>query len=153
MTYIFVYGTLKTGQPNHHIMTNGVHGKARFHGKGRTVEKYPLVIAGVYNIPYLINTAGKGHHVVGEIYGVDDQLLQYLDEFEGCPDKYQRTLERIRVGERDGEPGKSAAENSILDCFIYSTTTYQADWLNLPIYENYDSFGPHGLVYAEVDQH
>ncbi|XP_069061168.1 gamma-glutamylaminecyclotransferase isoform X2 [Pleurodeles waltl] len=152
MTYIFVYGTLKTGQPNHHIMTDGVHGKARFHGRGRTVEKYPLVIAGAYNIPYLINTAGTGHHVAGEIYAVDDLLLQYLDEFEGCPDMYQRILERIRIVEWDGEPEKSTADNKILDCFIYSTTTYQANWLNLPMYENYDSLGPHGLAYAERDQ-
>ncbi|XP_069491728.1 gamma-glutamylaminecyclotransferase isoform X2 [Ambystoma mexicanum] len=153
MTNIFVYGTLKTGQPNHHIMTKGVHGKARFLGKGHTEEKYPMVIAGEYNIPYLLNIEGTGHHVVGEIYSVDDQLLQFLDEFEECPDIYQRSLKRIIVLEWEGNLGapEEQAAADILECFIYSTTTYKEEWLNLPTYENYDSFGPHGLAYTEGD--
>ncbi|XP_039358647.1 gamma-glutamylaminecyclotransferase isoform X4 [Mauremys reevesii] len=107
MARVFVYGTLKKGQPNYQHMINGTHGRARFQGRGRTVEKYPLVIAGKYNIPFLLNIPGTGHHVTGEIYSVDDQMLQFLDEFEGCPDMYQRTpgdlchsRERGAAGER-----------------------------------------------------
>uniref|UniRef100_A0A7M4FJ67 Gamma-glutamylaminecyclotransferase n=1 Tax=Crocodylus porosus TaxID=8502 RepID=A0A7M4FJ67_CROPO len=99
MAHVFVYGTLKKGQPNYQRMINSTHGIAKFQGRGRTVEKYPLVIAGKYNIPYLLNMPGTGHHVAGEIYTVDDQMLQFLDEFEGCPDMYQRTPVRIAVVE------------------------------------------------------
>lgn len=151
MARVFVYGTLKKGQPNYPYMINDAHGIARFQGRGLTVEKYPLVIAGKYNIPFLLNTPGIGHHVAGEIYSVDDQMLQFLDEFEGCPDMYQRTPVRIEVVEWEGKssaPEGRPAVNSILECDVYSTTTYKPEWLNFPYYENYDSLGKHGLQYV-----
>uniref|UniRef100_A0A8C8SQV7 Gamma-glutamylaminecyclotransferase n=1 Tax=Pelusios castaneus TaxID=367368 RepID=A0A8C8SQV7_9SAUR len=141
MARVFVYGTLKKGQPNYQHMINGTHGIAKFQGRGHTMEKYPLVISGKYNIPFLLNIPGTGHHVPGEIYFVDDQMLQFLDEFESCPDMYQRTPVRIVVDEWE-------AVNSIMECFVYSTTTYQPEWRNLPYYDNYDSLGNHGLRYV-----
>uniref|UniRef100_A0A8D0FSP9 Gamma-glutamylaminecyclotransferase n=1 Tax=Strix occidentalis caurina TaxID=311401 RepID=A0A8D0FSP9_STROC len=134
MARVFVYGTLKKGQPNYKHMINTAKGLAKFQGTGRTVEKYPLVIAGKYNIPYMLNIPGTGHHVAGEIYSVDDQMLRFLDEFEGCPDMYQRTLMRIEVG--------------IVECFVYSTTTYPPEWVSLPYHDSYDSSGKHGLSYV-----
>ncbi|KAM8977476.1 gamma-glutamylaminecyclotransferase [Pelodytes ibericus] len=154
MSYIFVYGTLKSGQPNFHIMTDGKRGKAAFKGTGKTVEKYPLVIAEKANIPFLLNVPGTGHHIVGEIYFVDDQLLQFLDEFESCPDMYQRTLQRIEILEwkdKDNSPEQRPDVNSTIECFVYSTTRYQPEWLNLPYHNCYDSFGKHGLCYIEKD--
>ncbi|CAM5077324.1 unnamed protein product [Eretmochelys imbricata] len=151
MARVFVYGTLKKGQPNYQHMLNGTHGIAKFQGRGRTVEKYPLVIAGKYNIPFLLNIPGTGHHVTGEIYSVDDQMLQFLDEFEGCPDMYQRTPVRLEVVEwedKSSAPEERPAVNSIMECFVYSTTTYQPAWINLPYYDNYDSLGNHGLHYV-----
>ncbi|XP_036921695.1 gamma-glutamylaminecyclotransferase isoform X1 [Sturnira hondurensis] len=91
MANVFVYGTLKRGQPNHNVLLDGTNGFATFQGQGHTVEPYPLVIAGEHNIPHLLNLPGHGHCVVGEIYSVDEQMLHFLDEFEGCPDTYQRT--------------------------------------------------------------
>lgn len=35
-------------------------GVAKFIGLGRTVFKYPLVIGGRYNIPFLLPVEGKG---------------------------------------------------------------------------------------------
>uniref|UniRef100_A0A8C4VBV5 Gamma-glutamylaminecyclotransferase n=1 Tax=Falco tinnunculus TaxID=100819 RepID=A0A8C4VBV5_FALTI len=134
MARVFVYGTLKKGQPNYKYMINTAKGLAKFQGRGRTVEKYPLVIAGKYNIPYMLNIPGTGHRVAGEIYSVDDQMLQFLDEFEGCPDMYQRTLMQIEVG--------------IVECFVYSTTTYPPEWVGLPYHDSYDSSGKHGLSYV-----
>ncbi|XP_074819179.1 gamma-glutamylaminecyclotransferase [Natator depressus] len=151
MARVFVYGTLKKGQPNYQHMLNGTHGIAKFQGRGRTVEKYPLVITGKYNIPFLLNIPGTGHHVTGEIYSVDDQMLQFLDEFEGCPDMYQRTPVRLEVVEWEdasSAPEERPAVNSIMECFVYSTTTYQPAWINLPYYDNYDSLGNHGLHYV-----
>ncbi|XP_073520311.1 gamma-glutamylaminecyclotransferase isoform X1 [Phyllobates terribilis] len=146
---IFVYGTLKKGQPNYHIMTDPKNGKAVFKGTGRTIDKYPLVIAEMENIPFLLNVPGTGHHIAGEIYSVDDQMLQFLDEFESCPDMYQRTIKRIEIlewGGKDDSPEGRAAANTT-ECFVYSTTSYPPEWLNLPYLDCYDSYGTHGLRY------
>ncbi|XP_048349068.1 gamma-glutamylaminecyclotransferase isoform X1 [Sphaerodactylus townsendi] len=151
MARVFVYGTLKKGQPNYCSIMDRTHGTARFQGKGLTVEKYPLVIAGKYNIPYLLNIPGTGHRIAGEIYFVDDQMLQFLDEFEGCPNMYQRSPMGIEIVEWEGTSGapeERPAVNSILECHVYSTTTYQPEWINLPYYDDYDSFGKHGLQYV-----
>lgn len=151
MLRVFVYGTLKKGQPNYPHMINGAHGTSQFQGRGLTVEKYPLVIAGKYNIPYLLNNPGKGHRVTGEIYFVDDQMLQFLDEFEGCPNMYQRTPMRVEVLDWENKNSTSegaSAIKDILECYVYSTTTYQPEWMHLPYYDNYDSFGKHNLSYV-----
>lgn len=57
----FVYGTLKRGQPNHHFLVTTETGSAEFVSTARTVKKYPLVISGQYNIPFLLYAEGKGH--------------------------------------------------------------------------------------------
>ncbi|XP_023594292.1 gamma-glutamylaminecyclotransferase isoform X2 [Trichechus manatus latirostris] len=150
MAQVFVYGTLKRGQPNHQVMLDGTNGSSAFQGRGRTVEPYPLVIAGQHNIPHLLNLPGRGHCVAGEIYAVDDQMLQFLDEFEGCPDMYQRTLVRIEVLEWEGErtaPEETPAADRIVQCFVYSTATYSPEWVHLPYHDSYDSQGEHGLRY------
>ncbi|XP_058404416.1 gamma-glutamylaminecyclotransferase [Diceros bicornis minor] len=143
MAHVFVYGTLKRGQPNHKVLLGGTNGCAAFQGQGQTAEPYPLVIAGEHNIPRLLNVPGQGYHVVGEIYAVDEQMLCFLDEFEGCPDMYQRTPVRIVVLEWEGMP---AADRTV-QCFVYSTATYPPEWLHLPYHNNYDSQGQHGLRY------
>ncbi|KAG8452063.1 hypothetical protein GDO86_004020 [Hymenochirus boettgeri] len=152
MTNIFVYGTLKKGQPNYHVITTSNHGKAVFKGTGTTVEKYPLVIAVEANIPFLLDIPGIGHHISGEIYSVDEQLLHFLDEFEGCPNFYQRTVKKINILDWEGKDDlleEKPAVNSIIHCFVYSTTSYQPEWIKLPYHKCYDSFGDHGLPYLK----
>ena len=76
-----MYGTLKTGFPNHSEMPAG----ARFLGQGLTVEAYPLVVgAGRCQIPFMLNLPGHGHRLRGEVWEVDDAGLAHLDTFEGC---------------------------------------------------------------------
>ena len=58
LTKIFVYGTLKTGQPNYDKL---VDRNAIFVDKGVTVEKWPLVIASDANIPFLLFKKDCGH--------------------------------------------------------------------------------------------
>lgn len=58
---MFVYGTLKRGEPNHHWMTNPDNGVAWFVGVGKTAVKYPLVIASRYNVPFLLDVPGTGN--------------------------------------------------------------------------------------------
>ena len=63
---VFVYGTLKTGEPNHHVLQDPTKGKKELLGVGETVSKYPLVVASRYNIPYLLDAPGKGLNVKGD---------------------------------------------------------------------------------------
>ena len=42
--FVFVYGTLKRGEPNHHWMTDKYHGSEKFVAEGQTVEKYAKYI-------------------------------------------------------------------------------------------------------------
>ena len=58
---VFVYGTLKRGQPNHGFMTKAENGKATFIGEARTVDKWPLVVATKFNIPFMLDKPGLGH--------------------------------------------------------------------------------------------
>ncbi|XP_058526610.1 gamma-glutamylaminecyclotransferase [Ochotona princeps] len=144
MALVFVYGTLKRGQPNHKVLLDGTNGSAAFRGHGHTAEPYPLVIAGEHNIPRLLNLPGKGHRVAGEIYAVDKQMLRFLDDFEQCPHMYQRTELSVRVLQWEG-PGPAAP--GALQCFVYSTATYAPEWVHLPYLDSYDSEGQHGLRY------
>lgn len=145
MTNIFVYGTLKKGQPNHYRMFDSTNGKAEFLASARTTQKYPLVIADKYNVPFLLNISGQGHRVQGEIYKVDDQMLAFLDDFEMVPTMYQRTPVQLEVTESTEETLKPG---DITEAFVYSTTTYKPEWLSRPNYESYDSYGDHGLQYV-----
>ncbi|XP_025118406.2 gamma-glutamylaminecyclotransferase isoform X2 [Bubalus bubalis] len=134
---VFVYGTLKTGQPNHRVLLDGAHGCAAFRGRARTLEPYPLVIAGEHNIPRLLNLPGRGHRVFGEVYEVDLRMLRFLDEFESCPDMYQRTRLHVAL----------EGARAPLECFVYTTATYPPEWVHLPYLDDYDSQGKHGLRY------
>ncbi|XP_066542678.1 gamma-glutamylaminecyclotransferase C-like [Hoplias malabaricus] len=146
MTHIFVYGTLKKGQPNHSRMLDVANGKAEFLSHAHTVEKYPLVIAGKYNIPFLLNVPGKGQQVQGEIYRVDDKMLEFLDRFEGCPKMYQRT--RILLEEQQDVGEGNLTGGNTTESFVYSTNTYEPEWLQKPTFNSYDAYGDHGLLYV-----
>lgn len=94
---VFVYGTLKKGFPNH----NNYMESAKRLGKYQTVEKYPLVLCGARYVPCMINSPGKGHHVEGELYEVDDECLNRIDALEGIQDSdgYRRAVIRVSSSE------------------------------------------------------
>ncbi|XP_057187078.1 gamma-glutamylaminecyclotransferase C [Triplophysa rosa] len=146
MTRVFVYGTLKKGQPNNCRMED--NGTVKLLARAQTVDPYPLVIATDDNIPFMLNLPGKGQQVRGEIYEVDDNLLKFLDVFESCPELYQRTLVQLEVEEWAGEDEDKLKTGSIVESFVYTTTTYKPEWLQYPTYENYDTYGDHGLKYV-----
>uniref|UniRef100_A0A8C1ZRS4 Gamma-glutamylaminecyclotransferase n=1 Tax=Cyprinus carpio TaxID=7962 RepID=A0A8C1ZRS4_CYPCA len=147
MYLVFVYGTLKKGQPNFKML-DAANGRAEFLAHAQTVERYPLVIATKDNIPFLLNVPGTGQRVHGEIYSVDQQMLHFLDRFEGCPEMYQRTAVQLEVQDGDGEGENTLKPGSVVETFVYSTTTYQPEWLQKPTYESYDAKGDHGLEYV-----
>ena len=87
---VAVYGTLKRGHGNHRAYLED----SKFMGRGKTKDKYPLVVSG---LPYLIEKKGKGHNVEVEVYKVDDETLNRLDILEGHPDWYKRKQIDIKL--------------------------------------------------------
>ncbi|KII77378.1 gamma-glutamylcyclotransferase family protein [Vibrio renipiscarius] len=77
---IFVYGTLRENQSNHHFLAG-----AEFLGMYKTQPEYTLYDLGAY--PAVV----KGSDVVfGELYLVDDATLVQLDRLEDVPIEYRR---------------------------------------------------------------
>lgn len=97
---VFVYGTLKKGEPNHYWLTNQENGFAQFISSGKTETKFPLIIATKYNIPFLLNVPETGHNVYGEIYSVDEEMMKNLDDLEDYPELYDRNI--FNVNGSDG---------------------------------------------------
>ena len=83
---IFVYGTLKKGFHNHHLLE-----QSEFVGSGWTVEKYALYHDG---IPYVVKDEAISR-IQGEVYSVDDDTLEVLDRFENHSEWYCR--EQVEV--------------------------------------------------------
>ena len=84
-SYVFVYGTLKTGYGNNHILYN-----AEFVDVG-TVYDYGLIDGG---FPYAIYC--EGMQVNGEVYLVKDQhTMDRLDMLEGYPTHYTRDYVQV----------------------------------------------------------
>nr|WP_245418778.1 gamma-glutamylcyclotransferase family protein [Mesorhizobium sp. WSM3864] len=75
---LFVFGTLKRGFPLHKA---GLFGAASL-GACRTLERFPMLIAGPRFAPMMFNEPGRGFHVRGELYAVDDRALARLDRIE-----------------------------------------------------------------------
>ena len=58
--YVFIYGTLKQGQPNHRFLTQPDLGTGCYFKSAETICCYPLVVATQWNLPCLLNVTGKG---------------------------------------------------------------------------------------------
>lgn len=145
---VFVYGTLKRGEPNHHVLQpqpgdgpDDPAGKAEFVSRGRTRAKFPLVIATRYNIPHLLDRPGLGFHVEGEVYRVDEAMLQILDAFEDTPNYYQRCSEEILVG-------PDVDDETPTRCWVYKVCEFGEGILNLPHLQSY-SVNTAELKYCE----
>jgi gamma-glutamylaminecyclotransferase len=86
---LFVYGTLMRGEAN-----AGRLAGARFVGPARTVAGFRLVALQGY--PGLCQ--GGGGAVAGELYLVDARMLASLDEFEGHPTLFRRSVVPLAGG-------------------------------------------------------
>lgn len=78
---LFVYGTLRRGEPAH-----GLLARARYLGAASTAAAFELVDFGAY--PALVR--GGALSVMGELYEIDERTLASLDAYEGCPDLFTR---------------------------------------------------------------
>jgi len=82
---IFIYGSLKKGFDNHHILSR----YAKRIGKAITVGKFGMFEDSFGNYPYLIPVPKMRVH--GELYLIErEELLEKLDQFEGAPEYYER---------------------------------------------------------------
>ena len=88
---VFSYGTLKRGFPNHSIMEEI---KASYLVDAITKFKYPLVLAGKWNTPFLIDNKNypNSYKVNGELFEIDKKGISTLDEFEGVGKCYYKRL-------------------------------------------------------------
>jgi gamma-glutamylaminecyclotransferase len=97
---IFAAGTLKRGFALHEEgLTN-----ATFGGRYRTIEAFPMVIAGPWYAPMILNQPGTGERIVGELYEVPMEILSGLDALEsvGQPGNFRITVqvEPVDAGSR-----------------------------------------------------
>ncbi|XP_062599927.1 gamma-glutamylaminecyclotransferase-like [Saccostrea cucullata] len=170
MTRVFVYGTLKNGQPNHFRLMDSDSGSAKYIDQGKTAERYPLVIERVYNLPCLLRVPGTGMHIKGEIYEVDEKKMKFLDYFEDHPEMYERTLISVEhqnsvetqpsVSDSHSNsqvPHKENQPNTLSQCWCYFYNDRDGSLNDLPRLDDYDSKGGHGLEYdssidAEFDK-
>ncbi|WP_104037110.1 gamma-glutamylcyclotransferase family protein [Vibrio jasicida] len=77
---IFVYGTLRKGEGNHHFLNS-----AEFLGHHETEAQFALYDLGRY--PAL--SVGK-KAIQGEVYLIDNETLVELDKLEDVPVEYRR---------------------------------------------------------------
>jgi gamma-glutamylaminecyclotransferase len=97
---IFAFGTLKRGHPLHAAGLS----EATYLGRYRTIERYPLLIAGPWFAPMMLNEPGTGMQILGELYLIKDAALPTLDRLEsvGMPGNFR---ERVALQPlEDGRP-------------------------------------------------
>ncbi|VDK55650.1 unnamed protein product [Anisakis simplex] len=137
---VFVYGTLKSGEPNNGVLKNDESGQNRFVGSARTVERFPLIVASKYNIPFCLKQPGTGHRIHGEVYEVDESKMEFLDKFESHPQFYTRQLHQVEMN--SGE---------VLMAWIYLLPSWKPELLQegSEFLENYTSSGSHGRPYVD----
>lgn len=80
---MFVYGTLKKTQVNHHLLDG-----ASYLGLFNTQPLYKMLHLGRY--PGVVK--GGGASIEGEVYRVDALIMSHLDRLEGYPKAYTREL-------------------------------------------------------------
>ncbi|XP_068893393.1 putative gamma-glutamylcyclotransferase CG2811 isoform X1 [Tenebrio molitor] len=135
---VFVYGTLKRGEPNHNWFSKDSIGHYRLICEAKTVDKYPLIIGTEYNIPFLLYSPGNGTNVRGELYEVDDAVFRNLDALEDHPNFYVREEREVL----------SLDDNRKITTWIYFIKDFKENLLKQTSYESYSSEGPHGLKYV-----
>lgn len=120
-----VYGTLKRGFLNHHVLTS--FDSATFLSAATTLHRFPLFVDH-YRIPYLVDRKGQGHRIVGELWQVDAPTLAALDELEGVSTKrYLRQLaDVVRTSTSSAPAGRSTedvtdeAEEDSVSAWLYA---------------------------------
>lgn len=82
MIKVFVYGTLRQGNGNHHLLRD-----SEFLGNSE-ITGFKMYSLGGF--PAIVRNDDESSIVVGEAYQVDETVFGRLDLLEGYPDLYQR---------------------------------------------------------------
>lgn len=114
MHRLFVYGTLKEGFRNFHI-NRGQRVGVDF----VTAEPYPLHLVGDFCLPWLLNRAGLGLQVHGQVFEVSDAVLRDMDALERIdePGYYERLPLRV-IDQRN-------KQTMDVQCYFGSETTFE----------------------------
>lgn len=129
---VFLYGTLKKGEPNHYVLSKYTLGRCKFVCDGETVDKFPMVIATKYNIPFLLYKKGCGEYIQGEVYSVNAYLFEKLDVFFEHRSFYTRLKCHI--------VDISDTKFNVLECWTYFIHNYKETLLDLPNISIYNRF-------------
>ncbi|WP_299019297.1 gamma-glutamylcyclotransferase [uncultured Photobacterium sp.] len=92
MTRVFVYGTLRAGESNHHFLR-----QASLLGPARLTCGFWLYDLGLY--PAAVKCRDESRPLVGEVYEIDDDMFAALDELEEYPQEYTRELVETDYGQ------------------------------------------------------
>jgi gamma-glutamylcyclotransferase (GGCT)/AIG2-like uncharacterized protein YtfP len=98
---IFVYGTLRNGEHNHHYVSENL---VNYLGVYKTVEKYYMIQNTGYSFPYvvpshLLELDEKPVEITGEVYEITKEGLEKIDLLEGVPDHYMREVITVQSNE------------------------------------------------------
>lgn len=108
---VFVYGTLKRGQDNHHLLE-----KANYIGKAHTLQpKWQMFSLGAF--PGVVE---GDKEIYGEVYQVGFNGMNSLDHLEGHPSFYERKL--VDVGIYGGKKGDECVSKAWMYIFKGDTT-------------------------------
>ena len=94
-------------------------------GRAETVERWPLVVVTEYNIPMMLDQPGTGHRITGEVYDVDQDMLDHLDVLEACPHLYSRRIIQVSVGEE------------LMDSWMYLISNFKEELLQQQFIKEY----------------
>jgi len=85
---VFVYGTLKIGHNNSHLLRT-----AKYLGDAVTSDRYTMFCVG---FPVIMPDR-NGHQVAGEVYEVDAETAYNLDRLEARGRMYDRVRKYVRM--------------------------------------------------------
>lgn len=105
---VFVYGTLKKGFGNHHLLHN-----CPYKGKGH-IQGTKMLNLGAF--PGMIPDESK--KVQGELYEINEFTLKRLDRLEGHPHFYTRHLAQVHVPP-SGASAETPHQAETVDAWAY----------------------------------
>jgi gamma-glutamylcyclotransferase (GGCT)/AIG2-like uncharacterized protein YtfP len=120
---VFVYGTLKKGFHNHSVLQG-----AEYIGTANSVQKFNMINLGGF--PAVLYNSDDGYQISGEIYKINDKILDRLDILEGEGTFYDRVPDDFfMVGNKPNKNGRK------FKCWIYilKNMPYSYDYNNVYI--------------------
>ena len=89
-----------------------------------------------FQVPYLLDKPGVGFNVEGEIYLIDQEMLEVLDELEDAPRYYKRKIEKVKL---IGDFSHEFQGGEVLPCYCYQLDNFKDEMLAKPFVRVYSS--------------